>query len=541
MPHSAAPLLAAVNRGQRQMCPVRYLAAFSTTNHGAQRLFCTVVSVPHSLACQDALAKWRVCCAARCCQEPIQWQALCACFQGGGDAVSLSDGVKGAGKAQAAGQKPSERLRAIGLDPATWTMDPWKHMQRKEIPTRYDSQLEEYDDSLYDDSRPLADQQEKPGNSLKGSQADERPAIQQKESGEDAGAIRNGLLAEITEQLIPGAREKGTLPLPGVGSGSSGGRDQHSGEQASRGAKLGSRDQRDSSTLTSEGSQVDNKAFGSRETGLSSDSAAGVTSREAAKTKQGSVGSDAQGQAQLEQRHIQLEGKRGTAFSNGLAGTRDELDNESASDEGQRAGRRARHGQRPNASGDRAGVDAAKRQKGSSEIAMPADDNAVEEGIGRTGRSAAQRKTGTAADKGTKGSRRGASGVATYAADDDDERDSADGDVSSSTAQGVAGLAADKSVRGSTKGAGQSQRTTSEPVDGKNRKKAAPKVRPALKGYKLSWDVLEADQSSSTETLSDDPTRWSWTPSKSSQPGDAQALFKAGHACTAIDETSTPA
>ena len=98
----------------------------------------------------------------------------------------------------------------------------------------------------------------------------------------------------------------------------------------------------------------------------------------------------------------------------------------------------------------------------------------------------------------------------------------------------MAGSAADKSVRGSTKSAGQSQRAASEPEDGKNRKKAAPKVRPALKGYKLSWDVLEADQSSSTETLSDDPTRWSWTPSKSSQPGDAQALFKSGHACTAM-------
>ena len=467
-----------------------------------------------------------MCCAARCCQEPIQWQALCVCFQGGGDIVSLSDIVKGGSKAQAAGQKPSERLRAIGLDPATWTVDPWKHMQRKEIPTRYDSQLEEYDDSLYDDARPLADQQEKPGSSLRGSRADDRSATQQKESGDDAGAIRNGLLAEITEQLIPGAREKGTLPLPGVGSGSSsGGKDQHSGEQASRGAKPGSRDERDSSSLTSKGSQTDSKASGSREAGLSSDSAAGVTSREAAKTKQGGLGSDAQGQAQLEQRHGQLEGKHGTAISDGLAGPRDELDDESASDEGQRAGRRARHGQRPNASGDRAGVAAAKRQKGSSEIAMPADDDAVEEGIGRTGRSAAQGKKGTAADKGTKGSRRGSSGVATYAADDDDDRDSADRDASSSAAQGVAGSAADKSVRGSTKGAGQSLRSASEPEDGKNRKKAAPKVRPALKGYKLSWDVLEADQSSSMETLSDDPTRWSWTPSKSSQPGDAQALF----------------
>ena len=449
----------------------------------------------------------------------------CMWFQEGGDIVSLSGVAKAAGKAQAAGQKPSERLRTIGLDPATWTMDPWKHMQRKEIPTRYDSQLEEYDDSLYDDARPLADQQEKPGSSLQGSRADERSALQQKESRENAGAIRSGLLAEITEQLIPGAREKGTLPLPGVGSGSGGGREQHSGEQASRGAKLGSRDERDASSLTSKGSQTDSKASGSRDAGLSSDSAAGVTSREAAKTKQSDLGSDAQRQAQLEQRHGQIEGKRGTASSDGLAGSRDDLNDESASDEGQRAGRRARHGQRPNTSGDRAGVAAAKRQKGSSEIAVPADDDAVEEGIGRTGRSAAQRKTGTAADKGTKGSRRGASGVATYAADDNDDRDSADGDASSSTAQGVAGSTADKSVRGSTKGAGQSQRSASEPEDGKNRKKAAPKVRPALKGYKLSWDVLEADQSSSTETLSDDPTRWSWTPQNSRQPGDAQALF----------------
>ena len=457
-------------------------------------------------------------------------------MQEGGDIASLSDVVKAAGKAQAAGQKPSERLRAIGLDPATWTMDPWKHMQRKEIPTRYDSQLEEYDDSLYDDSRPLADRQEKFRSSLQGSRADERSATQQKESGEHAGTIRSGLLAEITEQLIPGAREKGTLPLPGVGSGSSsGGRDQQSGEQASRGAEPGSRDQRDSSSLTSEGSQVDKKAFGSREAGVSSDSAAGVTSREAAKTKQGGLGSDSQGQAQLEQRQGLIEGKRGTTSFDGLVGAGDGLEDESASDEGQRAGRRARHGQRPNASGDRAGVAAAKRQKGSSGIAMPADDDdAAGEGTGRTGRSAAQRKPGTATDKGTKGSRRGASGVATYAADNDDDRDSDDGDVSSSTAQGVAGSAADKSVRGSTKGAGQSQRAASEPEDGKNRKKAAPKVRPALKGYKLSWDVLEADQSSSTETLSDDPTRWSWTPSKSSQPGDAQAMFKSGHACTAM-------
>ena len=462
-----------------------------------------------------------------------QWQSLHVCLQEGGDRVSLSDAVKGAGKAQAAGQKPSERLRAIGLDPATWTMDPWKHMQRKEIPTRYDSQLEEYDDSLYDDSQPLADQQEESGSSLPGSRAVERAGIQQRESGEDAGTTRSGLLAEITEQLIPGAREKGTLPLPGVGSGSSSGRDQHSGEQAKRDPKL-------VSSLASEGSQMDNEAV------LSSDSAAGDTSRVTAGRKQGgqagnaggrkeAQGSDLQRQAQPKQRQGQMEERPDTASADRLARARED---ESASDEGDQAGRRARHGQRPNASGDRAGAVSAKRPEGSSGIALPAGDDTAEGGIGRTGRSAAQRQRGAATAKGTRGSRKGSSGVATYAADDDDDSDGADEIArSSSTAQGVAGSAADKGARGATKGAGQSQRSASEPEDGKNGRKAAPKVRPALKGYKLSWDVLEADQGSSAESLSDDPTRWSWSPSNPRQPGDAQAAPTGGHASFAMTLT----
>ena len=472
----------------------------------------------------------------RCLLLPtaIDGRPLPFCLQEDGDRVSLSDVGKGAGKAKAAGQKPSERLQAIGLDPATWTIDPWKHMQRKEIPTRYNSQLEEYDDSLYDDGRPLAEQQEKSGSVLQSSRADDRAARKQMGSADDAGTIQSGLLAEITEQLIPGAREKGTLPLPGVGSGSSSGRNQHSGKQASRDAKQGSRDERDSSSLTSMGSQMDIEASGSREAGLSSDNAAGVASRKAAKAKQGGQGSELQRQAQPERRQGRIEEDPGIASSDRLIRANDDAEDGSASDGGERAGRRARHGQRPNASGDRAGAASAKRQKGSSETATATGDDVAEDGTGRTGRSAAQRQTGAATDKGTIGSRRGSSGVATYAADDDDDRDSADGDASSSTAQGVAGSTADRNVRGSTKGAGQSQRSANEPEDGKNRRKAAPKVRPALKGYKLSWDVLEADQSSSTESLSDDPTRWSWKPPKSKQPGNAQALCKGGHACTAV-------
>ena len=481
--------------------------------------------VPRLLA-RPCLAACTLCCLLL--PAAIDGRLLHTCLQEGGDHLSLSDIAKRAGKAQAAGHKPSERLRAIGLDPATWTMDPWKHMQQKEIPTRYDSQLEEYDDSLYDDGRPLEEQQEKPGSVLPGSRVGERSAIQQKGDGDDAGTTRSGLLAEITEQLIPGAREKGTLPLPGVG------RNQHGGQQAGREAKAASRDQRDSSSLTSEGAQVDNKASGSWQTGLSSDSAAGEKNRKVARVTQGGQGSDPQRQAQPERRQGLTEEKLGTASSDRLARARDDADDGSASDEGERAGRRARHGQRPNASGDRAGAASAKRQHGSSETAMPAGDDEAEEGTGRTGRSAAHRKTGTATDKGTRVSRKGSSGVATYAADDDDDRDSADRDASSSTGQGVVGSTVDKSVRGSTKGAGQSQRSASEPEDGKNRRKAAPKVRPALKGYKLSWDVLEADQSSSTETLSNDPTRWSWTSSNSRQPGDAQALLKGGHACFAM-------
>jgi len=66
-------------------------------------------------------------------------------------AQSLSEVVSRDSKIRSAKQKPkpSEGLKAAGLDPETWTEDPWKHMQRKEIPTRYDNELE---DTLFEGS-----------------------------------------------------------------------------------------------------------------------------------------------------------------------------------------------------------------------------------------------------------------------------------------------------------------------------------------------------------------------------------------------------
>jgi len=65
--------------------------------------------------------------------------------------ISLSEVASRDSKIRSSKQKlkPSEGLKAAGLDPETWTEDPWKHMQRKEIPTRYDNELE---DTLFEGS-----------------------------------------------------------------------------------------------------------------------------------------------------------------------------------------------------------------------------------------------------------------------------------------------------------------------------------------------------------------------------------------------------
>ena len=416
--------------------------------------------------------------------------------------MSLSDVVKRDSKVRSSRDTPSQRLKAAGYDPDTWTQDPLKHMQRKAIPTRYDDQLEE---DMYEDSELQAN--DEAAMKSKPQTAKQAGAMQLRGQKVDAGSVRMNELADADLALSTGDRRA----------------DRQHEIKDSKAARDADRDQdeADQHALDSDKSKTGRLGTVSESSSLdrpkssagSSDSREAAVPREqsaAQKAGKGSRGDENEGtgvrksvqagkaqDGQLDDERDatadqRLKTKHRTANGSAQGAVRDrqrsdgdgeEIDMEQDAEE---ARRRRRHGQRLSASGDRSAASSDGQDRDSQQAAA--------EGVGR--------------------------------------RESISG--SSSGSRGQAGAASETKARGSSasKSSAASGRSSAAAGDGRRegsspKKKAAPAVRPALKGYNLTWDVLEAEQEVNSELLSDDPTRWSWQPSTPDQPGPLATRYLA--------------
>lgn len=409
--------------------------------------------------------------------------------------MSLADVVKRDSKARSSMDKPSDRLKAAGYDPETWTKDPLKHMQRKEIPTRYDDQLEEdmYEDSeqgeVYEAAvKPLPQMAKQAGAMQLTGQKVGAGSVRVKELADVNPAISTGSSRADRQQEIKGSRaardadedddvdeggqheqdsDKGLLGRPG---------------EASRGTSL----ERSKSSLTASDSReaaVPREQGGRQKAGMGS---RGYEDEITSAGKSGQAGAVQSSQLEDERDATAdqpFKAKRSAAGTKAQDGVpdRERRDKEAVDvaeeeiEEVELSSRGRRHGQRPSASGDR--------------------DRSSSGGQGRDSQRAA---AGDVAEAGSSISAREKAGAATEPMARSSSRSKG------SAASGRSGVAASDSRR-----------------EGSSRKeKATPAVRPALKGYNLTWAVLETEQEVNLELLSDDPTRWSWQPTAADQPGE---------------------
>lgn len=406
--------------------------------------------------------------------------------------MSLSDVVKRDSKTRSNRGTPSERLKAAGYDPDTWTEDPLKHMQRKAIPTRYDNQLEE---DIYEDSE--QGEGDEAAVKSKPQTAKQAGAMQLKGQKVDAGSVRMNELADTDAALSTGdLRASKQQETRGSKAARDADRDADEADQhalssdrsemgrlgtVSKGSLLerpkssaGSSDSREAAVPREQGAGL--KA--GKGSGGNEDDGVGLMKSGQAGKAQGSQ-LDNERDATADQR---LKMKRSTASGSaqdavpdrqGSDGDEEGLDMEQDAEE---ARRRRRHGQRLSASGDRTGSSIGGQDRDSQQ--------ADAEGDGKR--------------ESIIGSSRGKAGAATE-----------------TIARG-SGLSKSSAVSGRSSAAAEDGRR-----EGSSRKeKAAPAVRPALKGYNLTWDVLETEQEVNAELLSDDPTRWSWQPTMLDQPGE---------------------
>ena len=407
--------------------------------------------------------------------------------------MSLSDVVRKDSKARSSVDTLPDRLKAAGYDPKIWTKEPWKHMQRKEIPMRYDDQLEEdmYEDSQHREGYEAA---VKP----KPQMAQQAGAMQLNGQKVDADSVRTNKLAEAGTAVSTGSSQadrqqqiKGSKAARYADEDDSEGdqREQDSDKsllgrprEASRGASL-------------ERSKNSMKASDSREAAVPREPGtrqkAGMGSRGYEGEGIGAVKAGQAGRAQGSQldnkrdatADQRVRSKRSTADTKAQDGIPDQergdrgnVDvEEEEIEEDEVSSRGGRHGQRPGASGDRGGSSSGSQSR-DTHLAAAGDE--VEAGSS----SSARGKVGAASEPTARSSSRSRS----------------------SAAGARSGVAASEGMR-----------------EGSSRKqKAAPAVRPALQGYNLSWTVLETEQEVNSELLSDDPTRWSWQPTAADQPGE---------------------
>ena len=406
--------------------------------------------------------------------------------------MSLSDVVKKDSKARSSLDKPSDRLKAAGYDPDTWTMEPWKHMQRKAIPTRYDDQLEE---ALYEESEQAsADEAAEVWRQT----AQQAGPQQLKGQKVDASSVRRLDLVDANTGISTGSSRVGT-------------QQETKGRKASRGADDDDDDKRDQHEedqsmmgrlgKASEGSSLER----SKSSASSSDSREAALPREQGagqRAGQGSSGYEEQasgsrkagpaGKAQ----DSQLDAERGATSEHQPKRTRGTADRNAQDDVSGRlqsdsdgedrdmvediketvdASRRSRHGQRPTALGTRGGTSSGGQDRDSLQAAAEGNER-----------------------ESSSSSARGGDGAASEA----QARSSSA--AKTSAASGVSGVAA---------GGGRKEKSS-------RKEKATPAVRPALMGYNLSWTVQETEQEVNAELLSDDPTRWSWQPTTPDQPGE---------------------
>ena len=406
--------------------------------------------------------------------------------------MSLSDVVKKDSKARSSLDKPSDRLKAAGYDPDTWTIEPWKHMQRKEIPTRYDDQLEE---ALYEESEQGRGNKAAESNPQTAKQAG---VLQLKGQKVDAGSVRMTELADANADVSTGSskagRQQGTKGSKATRNADEdddeGDRHEQDSDEgvigrlgkASKGSSLersksdaGSSDSREAAVPREQGAgqraEKGSSGYEDEDRGSRKSGPAGIA--------QGSQLDDERGAAsELRQKRMRSTADRKTQddIPGRRQSGRDGEDEDIVEDieETQDAGRRTRHGQRPTVSGNRGGNVSGAQDRDSLQAA------AEEEGR-ESSSSSARGKADAASEPQT----------------------SSSSTTKSSAGSGVSGVAA-----------GDSRREKSG-----RKEKAAPAVRPALKGYNLSWTVQETEQEVNAELLSDDPTRWSWQPTTPDQPG----------------------
>ena len=399
--------------------------------------------------------------------------------------MSLSDVISKDSKARtASGMRPSDALKAAsGADPGSWAKDPWKHMQRKDIPTRYDNQLQEILEDPENDEG-TAEDGKKPQT------AKQAATARLKGQKVDAGSVRSSELAGGEARLSTGADDRN----PGA-------------QQAAKSsAKLREADEDVDEELEGQLSRSQGRLGSSgsasrlQKARISSDSRKTSRDRDAGESSR--MGSREDGEAQSRQssradRYQDSQAEEDAADSTmrrvdskskgrsgDILGISEAEEKESESQDGDaQAGRGGRHGQRPGTSADRADTSSGGRQAGRAEGSADLEADADEEQPQRGASKANSRtRTNPASDK------------------------------TSSSSSSSTGSAASK--RGSSESDSIRKGGSSS-----GKEKAAPAVRPALKGYKLSWDVLEDGQQLSAEALSDDPTRWSWSPSVSKQSG----------------------
>ncbi len=404
--------------------------------------------------------------------------------------MSLSDVVKRDSKARSSRDTPSQRLKAAGYDPDTWTQDPLKHMQRKAIPTRYDDQLEE---DMYEDSQLAAG--DEAALKSKPQTAKQAGALQLKGQKVDAGSVRMTELADADAALSTGDRRAGKqVETKGSRAARDADRDQDEADQhalepdKSQLGRLGAVTKASSleRPKTSAGSSDSREAAVPREQGAAQKVGKGSRGSEGEGTgvrKSGQAGT-AQDSQLGDERDATADQRLNRQRSKADGGAQDAVSDRQRSDgeeEGlgmeqdlEEARRRRRHGQRLSGSGDRSGASSGGRDRDAQQTAADADGK-------RESSSSSSRKPGAVSETKGRGS-------------------------STSKSSAVSGS--------SSAAAGDSSREGSS-----RKKKAAPAVRPALKGYNLTWDVLETEQEVNSELLSDDPTRWSWQPSTPDQPG----------------------
>ena len=402
--------------------------------------------------------------------------------------MSLSDVVSKDSTARAASvMRPSDALKAaIDADPGSWAKDPWKHMQRKDIPTRYDNQLQdvlqesENDDGIAEDGKKPQTAKQAATARLKGQKV-------------NAGSVRSSELAGGEARLSTGAGDRNPGAQQAAKSSAKlrdadGDADEELEGQLSRSqGSLGSSGS--AGRLQKARSSSDSRKT-SRDRDVGESSEKGSRGNGEAQSRQSSRAGryqDSQAEEDAADSTMRRVDNRSKGMSGNTLGISEAEEEESELQDGDvQAGGPGRHGQRPGASGDRAGASSGGRQAGRAEGSADLDADSKADADGE------QPQRGASKDN-----------VRT--------RTNPASDKSSSSS--------------SSTGSAASKRGTAESESGRKgssssgKEKTAPAVRPALKGYKLSWDVLEDGQELSAEALSDDPTRWSWSPSVPKQSG----------------------